>query len=212
MRRKRKCQIKGRTCCIPANLALSPGSATVWPFDFGQVPWSLCVSISLSLKWRKQSDSRWLWSTIYVKHLTQCLAWKHLLLPGVIVKIKWEIPSVKHPDWLTVHAQKCLYFKQSYLFIYSFLAAWDLFCCARAFSSCGELGLLFVAVLGLPVAVASFILWSTGSRRVGFSRCGLCAELLCYTRLVASPHEESSRAGDWTLVPCIGRWILNHWT
>ena len=30
-------------------------------------------------------------------------------------------------------------------------------CCARAFSSCGEWGLLFVAVHGLLIAVASFV-------------------------------------------------------
>ena len=41
------------------------------------------------------------------------------------------------------------------LFIYLFLAALGLRCCARAFSSCGERGLLFVAVRGLLVAVAS---------------------------------------------------------
>ena len=33
-----------------------------------------------------------------------------------------------------------------YLFIYLFLAALGLHCCTRAFSSCGELGMLFLAV------------------------------------------------------------------
>ena len=42
-----------------------------------------------------------------------------------------------------------------YLFIY--LAALGLHCCARAFSSCGERGLLFVAVRGLLIAVASLV-------------------------------------------------------
>ena len=42
-----------------------------------------------------------------------------------------------------------------YLFIYLFLAVLGLHCCARAFSSCGELGLLFVAVCGLLIVVAS---------------------------------------------------------
>ena len=39
------------------------------------------------------------------------------------------------------------------LFIY--LAALGLRCCTRAFSSCGERGLLFVTVHGLLIAVAS---------------------------------------------------------
>ena len=40
---------------------------------------------------------------------------------------------------------------------YLFLAALGLRCCARAFSSCGEQGLLFVAVSGLLIAVASLV-------------------------------------------------------
>ena len=42
-----------------------------------------------------------------------------------------------------------------YKFIYLFLAALGFCCCARAFSSCGERGLLSVAVRGLLIAVAS---------------------------------------------------------
>ena len=45
------------------------------------------------------------------------------------------------------------------LFIFIFLIyfwLWlGLHCCAWAFSSCGERGLLFVVVCGLPIAVAS---------------------------------------------------------
>ena len=37
------------------------------------------------------------------------------------------------------------------------LAASGLPCCARAFSSCGEWGLLFVVVRRLLIAVASFV-------------------------------------------------------
>ena len=38
-----------------------------------------------------------------------------------------------------------------------FLAALGLRCCVRAFSSCSEWGLLFVAVRGLLIAVASLV-------------------------------------------------------
>ena len=41
--------------------------------------------------------------------------------------------------------------------IYLFLAALGLRCCARAFSSWGERGLLFVAVHGLLIVVASLV-------------------------------------------------------
>ena len=47
-----------------------------------------------------------------------------------------------------------IFFKSIYL-IYLFLAALGLRCCVRAFSSCGEWGLLFVVVHGLLIAVAS---------------------------------------------------------
>ena len=43
------------------------------------------------------------------------------------------------------------------LFIYLFLAALGLRCCTWAFSSCGERGLLFVAVRRLLIAVASLV-------------------------------------------------------
>ena len=44
-----------------------------------------------------------------------------------------------------------------YLFIYYFLAVLGLRCCAQPFSSCSERGLLFVAVRGLLIAVASLV-------------------------------------------------------
>ena len=43
------------------------------------------------------------------------------------------------------------------IFIYLFLAALGLRCCVQAFSNCGESGLLFVAVRGLLIAVASLV-------------------------------------------------------
>ena len=50
-------------------------------------------------------------------------------------------------------------FKHNYLFIYLFIygCVGVCCCCARAFSSCGERGLLFVAVRGLLVVVASVV-------------------------------------------------------
>ena len=44
-----------------------------------------------------------------------------------------------------------------YYFKILFLAALGLRCCARAFSSCGERGLLFVVVCGLLIVVASLV-------------------------------------------------------
>ena len=48
-------------------------------------------------------------------------------------------------------------FEQYIYFLNLFLAVLGLRCCARAFSSCGEWGLLFIAVRGLLIAVASLV-------------------------------------------------------
>ena len=47
--------------------------------------------------------------------------------------------------------------KLIYVFIYIILAVLGLYCCAQDFSSCGERGLLFVAVRRLLTAVASLV-------------------------------------------------------
>ena len=44
-----------------------------------------------------------------------------------------------------------------FLFINLFLVALGLRCCAQAFSSCSEWGLLFVVVCGLLIVVASLV-------------------------------------------------------
>ena len=58
------------------------------------------------------------------------------------------------------HAFNILYyFLKIYLFYFYllFLAVLGLRCCVRAFSSCGEQGLVFVAVRGLLIAVTSLV-------------------------------------------------------
>ena len=49
------------------------------------------------------------------------------------------------------------FFFLKFIYFYLFLAALGLRCCAQAFSSFGELGLLFVVVRGLLIAVASLV-------------------------------------------------------
>ena len=50
-----------------------------------------------------------------------------------------------------------LFFCFNFKLIYLFLAALGLCRCARAFSSCGERGLLFIVARGLLIAVASLV-------------------------------------------------------
>ena len=84
----------------------------------------------------------------------------HALVPeNTSLQLDWKAPSNVHliRFWfelqkvhLTVH-----FLQKFYLFI--FLAALGLLCCVWAFSSCGERGLLFVAVHRFLIAVASLV-------------------------------------------------------
>ena len=60
--------------------------------------------------------------------------------------------SLRYVPSIAVFLKLFGFFKCIYL-----LAAFGLCCCVRAFSSCGERGLLFVAVRGLLNAVASLV-------------------------------------------------------
>ena len=66
------------------------------------------------------------------------------------------IPAVNGPP---LQSQKFFFFflYKFIYFIYLFLAVLGLRCWARAFSSCGERGLLSIAVHGLLIAAASLV-------------------------------------------------------
>ena len=83
---------------------------------------------------------------------------------------------------------------------------------------------VFVAVHRLSLVVMSggysaavcglFLLRSMGFKCAGFGGCSSIAwaQWSWHTIIVAPRHAVSSQTRDWMLVPCIGRWILNHWT
>ena len=74
--------------------------------------------------------------------------------------------------------------------------------CARAFSSCGKRGPLFITVRGPLIIVASLVVeHRLQTRRL--SNCGSRAQLL-------RGMWDHSQTRARTRVPCIGRWILNH--
>ena len=89
-------------------------------------------------------------------------------------------------------------------------------CCARAFSSCGKQGLLFIAPCGLLIAVASHCrAWALGVQASvvvarGLSSCGSWALEPQLAGLLSLQHVGSSRTKARTRVPFIGRQILNH--
>ena len=72
--------------------------------------------------------------------------------------------------------QSLVFFKKNFFFFF-FLAALGLRCCARAFSSCRERGLLFIVVRGLRNEVASLVA-DHGLQARRLSSCGSRAQLL----------------------------------
>ena len=74
--------------------------------------------------------------------------------------------------------------------------------CARAFSTCGKRGPLFIAVRGPLIIAASLV----AEHRLQTRRLSNCGS----TGLVAPRHVGSSQTRARTRVPCIGRQILNH--
>ena len=74
--------------------------------------------------------------------------------------------------------------------------------CARAFSSCGERGPLFIAVRG-PLTIAASLSAEHRLQTRRLSSCGARAPLL---RGMWDPP----RPGLEPVFPCIGRQILNH--
>ena len=99
------------------------------------------------------------------------------------------------------------------------MAALGLRCCmVFPFSSCGERGLLFLAVLPLLTEVASLVAHGLQSAGVMGSRAQAslaAAHVLssCGAQASAAPrHVQSSRTWDPIHVPCIGVQVLLHCT
>ena len=74
-----------------------------------------------------------------------------------------------------------------YKFIYLFLAVLGLRFCVQAFPSCGERGLLFIAVRGLLIVVASLVVeHRLYTRRLLIVVASLVVEHRLYTRRLSS--------------------------
>ena len=117
-----------------------------------------------------------------------------------LITKEMQIKTTMRYHFTSMRMAIILFFKIN--FIYLFFTAWGLCCCAWTFSSCVERGLLFVAVCGVLIAVASLV-----------AECGLQArrlQQLWHTGLAAPRHMGSSPTRARTCVPCIGRRILNH--
>ena len=85
-----------------------------------------------------------------------------------------------------------------FFLFFIFLAVLGLRCCVQA-------------ILELRRAGATLCCGARASYCGGFSCCRARAQQLWRTGLVAPRHVGSSRTRAQTHVPCIGRWILNHY-
>ena len=108
----------------------------------------------LSAPWGQGSGL--LWSLLYLQHQKQHLAPKthSVNTCGMKCEASWF-----HTSW-PLHLLLLLHFFLFFFFckfIYLFLAALGLRCCAWAFSSSGERGLLFIAMRGFLIVVASLV-------------------------------------------------------
>ena len=97
------------------------------------------------------------------------------------------------------------------VFIYFWLSWVGLHCCSRAFFSCGKRGLL--SSCGVQASCRSGFCWCRGWALGMRASVAAALRLRFWHRdLAASGHVGSSPTRDQTYVPCIGGWILNHWT
>ena len=76
------------------------------------------------------------------------------VLPALAGGFLTTVPPGKPEDVLLI---LIFFFLNIYLFIYLFMAVLGLRFCARAFSSCGKWGPLFIAVLGPLIIAASLV-------------------------------------------------------
>ena len=96
-------------------------------------------------------------------------------------------------------------------FIFLFLAALRLDCWAHRFL-CAVRG-SYPSLWGSGFSLQQLLLWwSPALGCAGFRSCSTEAQDLWQPGLAAPQHVGSSRTKGQTGVPCIARWVLNHWT
>ena len=116
------------------------------------------------------------------------------------------------PNCLTKACLEFFFFLS--LFIYLFLAVLGLRFCARAFSSCGKQGPLFIAVRG-PLTIAASLVAEHRLQTHRLSSCGSRAQLLRSTRDLPRPGLEPvspALAGGFSTTAPPGKpmsWIFN---
>ena len=96
------------------------------------------------------------YSKVIQLYIYICILFQILFPYGLSQNI--EFPLLYSTSLLVIYFIYSSWYKLILFFFFNlFLAALGLCCCKRVFSSCGEQGLLFVAVHGFLIAVASLV-------------------------------------------------------
>ena len=109
-------------------------------------------------KWKKAGHKFYAWVQLFFKAKLRNRKKKknkNQVLHNFSITYGWVTKWVTMWEVLIPEDLKCYLFLKINLFSYLFLAALGFRCCVRAFSRCGEQGLLFMAVRGLLIVVAS---------------------------------------------------------
>ena len=100
----------------------------------------------------------------------------NLKMTALLVCFFFKNSGIQFWEFLRVRPEYSIFFL-IYLFIYSFLAVLGLRFCARAFSSCGKRGPLFIAVRG-PLTITASLVAEHRLQTRRLSNCGSRAQLL----------------------------------
>ena len=169
----------GLHCCAGAfSSCFERGLLLLWSMGSRRVGFSSCGSWALECRlsscgaWAQLLRGMWDLPRPGLEHVSLALADGFLTTapPGKpmqnILKPALLIVNILSFQYIQTHLIVFIFiylyllyfiFKIITYFIYLFLAVLGLCCCARAFSSCSEWGLLFIAVLGLLIVVASLL-------------------------------------------------------
>ena len=121
--------------------------------------------------------------------------------PGLIAKGEKKIMPLTIRDRPSCTVTLFIFLILIIVYYYYFLAALSLRCSMQAFSSCGVWALEHAGSAVLMHELSGCGMQTSLAAMHGLSCCETCGL-----------WHLSSLTRDQTCIPCIGRWILNHWT
>ena len=153
--------------------------------------------------------SRWYQIASHVVKLTYLIKF---LLAFYSTRVYWTPAKCQKLFLITGSIVVNIMHRYAFKKIFIYWIGLGLHCCALAFSSCGKRGLLCNCDAWVSPCGGFSCCGASALACMDFRSYDSWAQQLWSTGLAALWHVESSRTRDQTCVPCICRWILNHWT